>query len=96
MTSYLAQLSDRTVINATGRSNAFGSAAAQAVIDRETARRLAWALFRQFEHQKIRVPLFWGMTWTVRLGDLRPLWERLFGPEVGTPELELPPPDLAA
>lgn len=90
MSSYLSRLPDATVDRASGRALTFEGAAAA---DRELVRRLAWALFRQFEDEVIRVPLFWGMTWKVRLGDLRPFWERIFGPELGPelPELEIPP-----
>lgn len=88
--SYLANLSDRAVVSASGHAATLGTASQSAAMDRETVRRVAWALFRAFERETIRVPFLFGMTWKVRLGDLRPLWERLFGPEVGEEEIPAP------
>lgn len=92
--SFLERVPDVAVHRAAERFAVY--TAEQARWDRELVRRLAWELWRRFKDETVRVPLFWGMRWTVKLGDLRPLWVMLFGEEVPAityPPLDEPPPE---
>lgn len=80
--SYLTDLATVDVVRATGRT--YG-----AEHDRATTARIAWLVFRAFGDRTIRVPMLFGIRWTVRLRDLRPLWAQVFGDEPA-PDTEPP------
>lgn len=55
--------------------------AAVADLVRDSFKREAWRWFRDHEADEILTVNFWIFRKTITLGDLHPVWERVFGPE---------------